>query len=121
MRGKLIKKAITVTLCDSLDGCVLPFQLIYTRKAGRSLSDFTFPDGFCLAFNQKHWSNDIDIICLIEDILVPYIEKVKEEQVVPQSQKSFLVWHAFNAQSTPKVMDTLSRYRIESVMVPKNM
>ena len=52
--GETDKKAITVTLCDSLDGCMLPFQLICTGKAGRSLSNFTFPDGFCLAFNQKH-------------------------------------------------------------------
>ena len=53
--------------------------------------------------------------------MVPYIKKAKEEKALPQSQESFLVWDAFKAQSTPKVMDTLSSYSIESVMVPKNM
>ena len=26
------KRAITVTLCESFDGTILPFQLIYTKK-----------------------------------------------------------------------------------------
>ena len=52
------KRAITVILYESLDGCMLPFQLIYTTKTERLLLDFTFPDGFSLAFNQKHWSNE---------------------------------------------------------------
>ena len=115
------KKAITVTVSESLDGCMLPFQLIYTEKTGRSLPDFTFPDGFCLAFNQKHWSIETETVCLIENLLVLYNEKVKEEKALPRSQKSLLVWDAFKAQSTPKVMDTLSSYGIECNMVPKNM
>ena len=36
------KRAITVTLCEPLDGYILPFQLIYTGKMERYLPDFTF-------------------------------------------------------------------------------
>ena len=80
-----------------------------------------FSARFCLGFNKKHWSNETKTTGLIEDLLVPYIQKVKEEKALPQSQKNILVWNAFKAQSTPKVMDTLSSYSLESVMVPKNM
>lgn len=100
---------------------MLPFQLIYIGKPQRSLLNFSFPDGFCLAFNQNHWSIETETIRLIEEVLIPYIEKVKEEKALPQSQKSLLVWDAFKAQSTPKVMETLCSYGIESAMVPKNM
>ena len=100
--GVADKTATIVTLCESLDGYMPPFQLIYTGKTERSLADFTFRDGFCLA-------------------LVPYIKKVKEEKALPQSKKSLLVWDAFDAQSTPNVMDTLSSYGMEPAMVPKNM
>ena len=71
--GATEKRAITVTLCESLDGCMLPFQLIYAGKTERSLPEFTFPDGFCLAFNQRHWSNETETICLAEDLFAPYI------------------------------------------------
>ena len=63
--GATDKTAITVTLSESLDGHILPFQLIYTRKTQRSLPNVTFPDGFCLAYNQKHWSNETETIRLI--------------------------------------------------------
>ena len=57
----------------------------------------------------------------MEEVLVPYTKKVKEEKALTQSEKSLLVRDIFKAQSTPKVMDTLSSYGIEVVIVPKNM
>ena len=119
--GATDKRAITVRHCESFDGCMLPFQLIYTEKMENFLLNFAFPDGFCLAFSEKHWSNETDTIRLTEELLGLYIEKLNEEKVLPQSQKSLLVWDAFKAQSTPEVIDTLSSYGIEAVMVPKNM
>ena len=76
------KTAITVTLCESLDGVMLPFQLIYTGKMERALPNVDFPRGFCLTFNEKHLSNETETIRLINDILFPYIEKVKEEKAL---------------------------------------
>ena len=39
--GATDKRAITVTLSESLDGHTLPFQLIYTGKTQRSLPNVT--------------------------------------------------------------------------------
>ena len=119
--GATDKRAITVTLCETLDGHILPFQLIYTGKTERSLPNVKFPRGFCLAYNPKHWSNENETLRLIEDVLVPYIAKIKEEKSLPESQKSLLLWDAFNTQSTQKVKDALTTHNIELVMVPKNM
>jgi len=119
--GATDKQAITVTLCETLDGQILPFQLIYTGKTQRSLPSVKFPRGFCLSYNPKHWSNEDETLRLIEEVLVPYVEKVKKEKSLPTSQKSLLLWDAFKAQSTQKVKDALAANQIESVMVPKNM
>lgn len=86
--GATDKRALTATLWQSFDGLMLPFQLIYTGKTQRSFPNFKFPDGICLAFNQNHWSNETETVRLIEDVLVSYIEKVKEKKALPQSQKS---------------------------------
>ena len=80
-----------------------------------------FPDGFCLSYNEKHWSNEKETVRLIEQVLVSYIKKFKEEKGLPNDQKSLLIWVAFKAQSTANVSDVLSKHGIESVMVPKNM
>ena len=58
---------------------------------------------------------------LTEQVLVPYIKKLKKEKYLPNNQKSLLIWDAFKAQSTANVSDVLSKQGIESVMVPKNM
>ena len=100
---------------------MLPFQLIYKGKTQRSLPIVDFPDGFCLSHNEKHWSNEKETVRLIEQVLVPYIKKSKKEKVIPNDQKSLLIWDAFKAQSTANVFDVLSKHEIESVMVPKNM
>ena len=66
--GATDKRSITVTLSESLDGHILPFQFIYTGKTQRSPPNVTFPDGFCLAYNQKHWNNETEAIRLMEDV-----------------------------------------------------
>ena len=110
-----------MTICESHDGTVLPFQIIYKGKTPRLLPNVDFPDGFCLSYNEKHWSNENETIRLIEKVLVPYIKKVREAKSLPSNQKSLLIWDAFKAQSTTKVSDVLSNHGIETVMVPKNM
>ena len=50
--GATDKRAITVTLCETLDGQILLFQLIYTGKTKRSLPSVKFPRGFCLSYNS---------------------------------------------------------------------
>ena len=77
--GATDKRAITVGLSEFLDGHILPFQLIYIGKTQRSLPNVTFPDGFCLAYNQKHWSNETETIRLIEDALVPTSRKSRKK------------------------------------------
>jgi len=80
------KRAIIVTLWETLDGHIFPFQLISTGKIERhyQMSNFVV----CLAYNPKHWSNENEILRLIEDVLVPYIAKIKEEKSLPESQKA---------------------------------
>ena len=66
-------------------------------------------------------SNEKETVCLIEQVLVPYIKKFKEEKGLPNNQKSLLIWDAFKAQSTVNASDVLLKHGTESVMVPKNM
>ena len=49
--GGYDKRCITATLCESLDGTMLPFQLMYEWKTERTLPSYYFPEGFSLSFN----------------------------------------------------------------------
>ena len=90
--GSHDKRSITLTLCESHNRTILPFQFIYKGKTAGSLSNIDFPDGFSLSHSEEHWSNETETIRLINDVLVPYMKKVKEEKAFPRGQKSLLIW-----------------------------
>ena len=51
------KRSITLTLCKSHNGTILPFQhftLYKKRKAARSLSNVAFAEDFSLSHNGTH-------------------------------------------------------------------
>ena len=64
--GSSDKRSVTLIVCESLDDKILPFQLIYKRKTQRSFPVVDFPDGFCLSYIEKHWSNDKETVPLIK-------------------------------------------------------
>ena len=53
-------------------------QLIYGGKIKQSLPSFKFPDGFSLSCNPKHFSNAMESIKLINEIIMPYVSQCKE-------------------------------------------
>ena len=108
--GSNDKRSVTLIVCESLDNKILPFQLIYKGKTQRSFPVAVFPDGFCLSYIEKHWSNDKETVPLIKKVLVPYIKKFKEEKGLPNDQEK--------AQSTANVS---VKQQIEYVIGPKNM
>ena len=83
--GSNDKRSITLTVCESLDGKILPLQLIYKGKTQKLLPNVNFPDGFCLSYNEKHCSNEKETVRLMEQVLVPYIKKFKEEKCLPNN------------------------------------
>ena len=120
-KGGNDKRGITATLTESLSGTLLSFQLIYKGKTAMCLPKTTFPDGFSLSFNKSHWSNETETIKLLDEIIVPYANKIKEELSLPIDQKVLLIWDAFRGQNSALITSALEKYDIVSVMVPKNM
>ena len=120
-KGGNDKRGITVTLSETITGKILPFQLIYTGKTAHSLPSVEFPDGFCLSYNPKHWSNEDGTINLLESVVDPYFCQVREELGLQNDQKALILWDAFKPQSTDKVSKELKGLNIVQVMVPKNM
>ena len=71
-KGRNDKRGITATFSETITGKILPFQLIYTKKTACSLPSVEFPNGFCVSYNPRHWSNEGETINLLESIVDPY-------------------------------------------------
>ena len=68
------KRSITGTFTITLNGHFLPMQLIYVGKTKQKLPRFKFLDGFLLSCNPKHFSNAMESIKLINEIIIPYVQ-----------------------------------------------
>ena len=120
LKVALTKGSISATFSITFSGKFLPMQLIYGGKTTKSLPRFKFPNDFSLSVNKTHYSNEKEACKLIEEILVPYIEKVRQEENLPVSQKALVIMDVFSGQITV-VLDCFKDNKIEVVCVPANM
>ena len=117
-------RAITVTVIPSLKGKILPSQIIYTGKTEICLpKNATGKENVLFSYNEKHRSNEVETLALIDKIIPPYIENVKKELQVPNDHKSFLIRDAFKRQGIPRVQVRLAELDLGMVVVvtPKFM
>ena len=111
---------MTLTLAETLDGTALPFQPIYQCKRARSLPATNFPEGFCLSYKEKQWSNEKETLRLINEVIHPYMQLTKTRLNLAENAKTLLIWDAFKTQLSKVVEEHLKELNIISIMVPKN-
>ena len=61
---------MTLVVCGSLSGNVLPFQLIYQGKTAASMPKVNFPKEWHVTATENHWSNEEKT----KEYIEPYIE-----------------------------------------------
>ena len=81
----------------------LPMQLIYGEKTKQSFPRFKFPDGFSLSCNPKHFSNTMESIKLINEIIIACVQIQRKELGKPK-QAAFLIMDVFRGQLTNDVI-----------------
>ena len=121
VKGLTDKRNITLTFVITLAGEFLPLQKIYSGKTQKSQPrGFSFPSGFIVSQNSKHWSNEQETMKLIEEIINPYLVKKRAELELPTAQKALVIWDVFKGQVTAKVLEKLQRINCEFASVPTN-
>ena len=71
-------------------------QLIYAGKTKCCHPQgIKFPSGFDVTHSLNHWSNKEPANQYIREIIIPYVDKIKEELGLPKHQKSLLIYNVF--------------------------
>ena len=103
VKGKGKGKQITGTFAVSATGRFLPMQLIYAGKTKRCHpQDIEFPSDFDVTRSLNHWSNKELAIKHIREIILLYVDKIKEDLGLPKYQKSLLIYDVFKGQTTKR-------------------
>ena len=121
IKGSSDKRSITATFSITFNEKFLPMQHIYGGKTTKSFPRFKFSNDFSLSVNKTHYSNEKEACKLIEEMLVPYIEKIHQEENLPVSQKALVIMDVFSGQITSVVLDCFKDNKIEVVCVAANM
>ena len=77
--GRTDKRSIALTLTVTLDGKILPFQIIYGGKTDQSLLKTAFPAKFSTSVNEMHYSNTEEVIKYLQEIVVPYVNEERKK------------------------------------------
>ena len=97
--GMSDKRMITATLAITLNGTFLPMQLIYGGKTKQSLSHgVRFPDSFYLSVNEKHYSNEKEVLKHLEEVINPYIIAERERLAVGREQAALVIMDVLGAR-----------------------
>ena len=120
VKGSTEKRMITATFTITLDGHFLPAQLIYGGKTSKSLPRFNFPKSFSLSVNPKHYSNEQESIKVLEEIIIPYVKKEREQLGMEKDQAALLIMDVFKGQMASPVLKVLLKSNILLQSVPAN-
>ena len=105
--GSTDKQMTIATFIITLDGKILPPRLIYNGKTVKSLPRIDFPSSFCLNVSEKHYSNEVESVKVLEEIVIPYTIKEIELLCLPPNPLTFLIMDVFKGQMINNVLKIL--------------
>ena len=119
------KKTTSVTMDGSnvriiLYNNFLPVQLIHARKK-ENISRFKFPEKLSLSANPTHYSNLIESIKLIHEVIFSYLEIEWQQLNLIETLKGLVIMDIFTGQVTDDVPAALHKNHICNWNVPSNM
>ena len=94
-------------------------QLIQADKTKRCQPQgIEFFSGFDVTNSLNHWSNEELAIQHIHEIILPYVDKIKEELGLPKDQKSLVIYDVIKGQTTKRYTDLLLENDLIHLHVP---
>ena len=95
-------------------------RLICGGKTNQSLPRFKFPESFSLNVKPKHYSNTLESIKIINEVIIPYVNAQRKILSNP-NQAALLIFDVFRGQIIDEVTSHLLQNNIYFVTVPDNM
>ena len=94
-------------------------QLIYGWKTDRRIPRYNFPNNFLLSATLKHFSNTIESLKLIDEIIAPHTQSEHTKLQLQIDHPALLIIDMFSGQMTPAVLQTLQENYIFSTCSTK--
>lgn len=107
-------------MAGALSGDVLPPQVIYKGKTDACHAKYNFPDDWDVTHTENHWANKDTSFRYLDKIIVPYVNKVRDEHDLPLRQKALIILDFFSAQLSEEFRERMKELGLVYVYVPPN-
>ena len=115
------KRQITCVLACTLSGHYLPVQLIYQGMTSRCHPcEVSFPGNWHITQTPNHWANEDTTIDYVIKIIIPYVNKTRENLNLDLRHSALVIFDVFKGQCTKAVLQLLADNHILHVTVPNN-
>ena len=118
--GLSYRQGLTATFGVTFSNQFLPMQLVYGGKTEASYPKVKFSSSFSLSANPKHFSNTAELLKLINEVIVPYVDE-QRKTLGDANQAALLIIDVFRGQMTDPVLEALKENKIILVKIPPNM
>ena len=98
--GSTDKRMVTSTFSITFTGEFLPIQLIYGGKTTKCIRAVSFPSDFVISANEKHYSNEREALNMLENAIIPYVEKQRVSLNLDFDHPALLIMDVFKGQIT---------------------
>jgi len=95
-------------------------QLIYQGTTSKFLPSIRFPTVWDVNFTDNHWSNESTMEDYLNNILFPYITRVRTTSNLDASHPALVNNDAFRGQCTERILGLLEDNNVYVVIVPAN-
>lgn len=112
------KRQITVLFTITLDGQLLPPQVLYAGKTHLCHPTFKFPSDWDVWHSESHWSTESTMLHFIDSIIIPYFVNARRELKLKDDQKGLVIFDVFKAHRCESVFQKLRENNIEFIFTP---
>ena len=114
------KRQLTAVFAGTMAGDFLPPQLVYQGKTSKCLPSIKFPSDWHITFTENHWSNEATMVDYLEKVLVPYVERKREELKLDSNYPALVIFDRFRGQCTDDFFAKLEAHHVLVAVVPAN-
>ena len=118
--GKDDKRQITAVLACTMNGDVLPPQLVYQGKTPRCLPQVEFPNQWHITYTENHWCNESTMKEYIDKIILPYVKQKRIDLKLSVDYPALVIFDNFKGQCTKELLSTLDDNNINVILIPAN-
>ena len=105
-------------LASTINGRLLPPQVIYTGTTERCHPHYSFPEDWNITQTPSHWSNTESMHEYLQEVIIPYVQSIRAKKGFDEDHKAILILDTYRAHTEECFLPAMADAHIHYIYVP---